>query len=118
MTRDIDIVLQHYLIAAIWSSGDDGEFDGLTPGEVDAETKATAREEIVDFLAICRKDKVRLTKWSDEQLGHDFWLTRCGHGTGFWDRGHGLSGNRAAEWAKVAGSRDLYEGDDGLLYIS
>lgn len=21
-----------------------------------------------------------------EHLGHDFWLTRCGHGAGFWDR--------------------------------
>lgn len=21
-----------------------------------------------------------------DMLGHDFWLTSCGHGTGFWDR--------------------------------
>lgn len=25
--------------------------------------------------------------WNDdEQAGHDFWLTRQGHGAGFWDR--------------------------------
>src|SRR5690606_5349913 len=24
--------------------------------------------------------------YSDERFGHDFWLTRNGHGAGFWDR--------------------------------
>lgn len=24
--------------------------------------------------------------YSPERFGHDFWLTRCGHGAGFWDR--------------------------------
>lgn len=27
--------------------------------------------------------------WSLEQLGHDFYLTRNGHGAGFWDRYYG-----------------------------
>ena len=118
MNRDIDTVLRHYLIAAIWSSGNDGEFDDLTPDEVDAESATTARGEIVDFLAVCKTNKVNLTAWTDEQLGHDFWLTRCGHGAGFWDRGQGKDGKDAADWARVAGSRDIYLGDDGVLYIS
>lgn len=25
-------------------------------------------------------------KYDAAQAGHDFWLTRCGHGSGFWDR--------------------------------
>lgn len=24
--------------------------------------------------------------YTPEQFGRDFWLTRCGHGTGYWDR--------------------------------
>ena len=28
-----------------------------------------------------------LKAWMPEQAGHDFWLTRNGHGAGFWDRG-------------------------------
>ncbi len=27
--------------------------------------------------------------WTDEQAGHDFCLTRNGHGAGFWDRSYG-----------------------------
>ncbi len=27
------------------------------------------------------------TGYSDSRAGHDFWFTRQGHGTGFWDRG-------------------------------
>jgi len=30
-----------------------------------------------------------------EQCGHDFWLTRQGHGTGFWDRPDNTYGNAA-----------------------
>ncbi len=48
---------------------------------------------------------------------HDFWLTRCGHGAGFWD----------GDWpepaatvldnaAKAFGNVDLYVGDDGQIY--
>lgn len=28
-----------------------------------------------------------LKRYGEPQFGHDVWLTRCGHGTGFWDRG-------------------------------
>lgn len=26
-----------------------------------------------------------ISECGEEQAGHDFWLTRCGHGAGFWD---------------------------------
>ena len=49
--------------------------------------------------------------------GHDFWLTRCGHGAGFWD------GDRPEPAAtvltkasKAYGEVDLYIGDDGKVY--
>jgi hypothetical protein len=50
--------------------------------------------------------------------GHDFWLTKNGHGAGFWDRGLGDLGRRLSENAKVYGSTDLYLGDDGKIYAS
>ncbi len=52
----------------------------------------------------------------DEQAGHDFWLTRCGHGAGFWDRGLGEIGDRLTDAAHAAGNVDLYLGDDGKIY--
>jgi len=36
-------------------------------------------------------------------LGHDLWLTRNGHGAGFWDRGLGELGERLSEAARSLG---------------
>lgn len=55
------------------------------------------------------------------QAGHDLWLTRNGHGAGFWDRPElesGALGDRLSKLAKALGHVDLYAGDDGLLWLS
>jgi hypothetical protein len=59
-------------------------------------------------------------EWSaEEQAGHDFWLTRNGHGAGFWDREalkeDGL-GDKLSEAARTCGESNLYTGDDGGIY--
>ena len=51
-----------------------------------------------------------------EQAGHDFWLTRNGHGAGFWDRGLGALGERLTAAAHAFGQVDLYTGDDNMIY--
>lgn len=51
------------------------------------------------------------------QAGHDFWLTRNHHGTGFWDRGHPDElGDRLTAAAEKFGDFSLYVGDDGQVY--
>ena len=50
------------------------------------------------------------------RAGHDFWLTRNGHGAGYWDRGLGEVGDALTTAAEVYGSCDLYVGDDGKIY--
>jgi hypothetical protein len=37
-----------------------------------------------------------------EQLGHDLWLTRNGHGTGFWDRPEVYGTANATLYARIA----------------
>ena len=54
--------------------------------------------------------------WDASQFGHDFYLTRCRHGAGFWDRGKGAAGDQLTELCRPYGSADLYVGDDGRLY--
>lgn len=54
----------------------------------------------------------------DGRNGHDFWLTRNGHGAGFWDRGYGKVGDRLTDAAHAWGTSDIYIGDDGKLYVS
>lgn len=54
------------------------------------------------------------------QAGHDFWLTRNGHGAGFWDRSAldaGDLGDALTEVAKRYGQADSYFGDDGRIYL-
>lgn len=49
--------------------------------------------------------------------GHDFWLTRNGHGAGFWD-GDWVEPSAAilTDAAHAFGQRDQYLGDDGFIY--
>jgi hypothetical protein len=55
---------------------------------------------------------------SDEQIGHDIWLTRNHHGAGFWDRGLGDLGDKLTEIAHSLGGSDAYVGDDGKVHLS
>jgi hypothetical protein len=59
----------------------------------------------------------RMLGSSWERVGHDLWLTRNGHGAGFWDRGWREFGNVLSEIARGMGSVDAYRGDDHLVYF-
>ncbi len=49
--------------------------------------------------------------------GHDFWLTRNGHGAGFWDGDWSEpAGSKLDEIAKAFPQVDLYRGQDGRIY--
>ena len=115
--NDIDEFRRDYVICALWSStGDDGEplDNGRDSDDVSAATMATMREECAAFWAMNAADLEHLDAG---QCGHDFWLTRNGHGTGFWDRGYpnGI-GDRLTAASKMFGTVDLYVGDDGLVH--
>jgi hypothetical protein len=54
-----------------------------------------------------------------ERAGHDFWLTRNGHGCGFWDGDWSDEVEQVlTDAAHAYGETDLYIGDDGLIYSS
>lgn len=58
--------------------------------------------------------------WTDGQAGHDFYLTRNGHGAGFWDRSFtedNAAGQVLTAACKAMGEQELYRGDDGLYYV-
>lgn len=53
------------------------------------------------------------------QAGHDFWLTRSGHGAGFWDGDwKDDAGKKLTEIAESFGHVWIYVGDDGKIYMS
>jgi hypothetical protein len=54
--------------------------------------------------------------YDSSQFGYDFYLTREGHGAGFWDRGLGELGDYLTQIAKSAGSADdLWDNGNGIL---
>ncbi len=77
-----------------------------------------------DLLSYCIA-MVNMGTCSDDEAesyaGHDFWLTRSGHGAGFWDRGlTGGLGERLTEASKAYGSPDdhnPYDNGDGTVAV-
>jgi hypothetical protein len=115
--------LDGYLEALLWSSNDESNESGGEPldknyGFSDFSDEALASS-IKDCNAFIDKAGHLMDEVSknDEQHGHDFWLTQNGHGTGFWDRGYGPTGDELADIAKKFGERWPYVGDDGKIHI-
>ena len=71
------------------------------------ELEASIRQDCRDFYDANEQD---LDEYDDvysyEYAGHDFYLTREGHGTGYWDRGLGALGKRLTEASEAFGSDD------------
>jgi hypothetical protein len=44
------------------------------------------REQVIDCLCFFGWASAYIKEGDEDQAGYDFWLTRNGHGTGFWDR--------------------------------
>lgn len=62
-------------------------------------------------------EKIGTNEYTEsEKAGHDFWLTRNGHGAGFWDRDIGEVGDKLTEASEGFGEVGLYVGDDGKVY--
>jgi hypothetical protein len=112
------VITRHYLLAALWTTTDEhGEpFDATYDiQDISAETLAEAIEDVTDFVD-SNESLLVVSGLSDPQIGHDFWLTRNGHGAGFWDRGLGQVGEALSEASKPYGEVDMYAGDDGYIY--
>lgn len=111
---NLDVFTRAYILCALWSSCDDTDRpldDNYDAGDI-------APESLVRIETECRKfqDENATDLENPAQDGHDFWLTRNGHGAGFWDRGYGERGERLTKAAHAAGSSYLYVGDDGQIH--
>jgi hypothetical protein len=115
----LDKFTQGYVEAALWSStGDDDEpLDSTYDlSDIADETRKTILKDTKKFQEDNAKD---LAQFNSARAGHDFWLTRNGHGAGFWDGDYPEpQAARLTEASKAFGETDLYVGDDGKLYLS
>jgi len=117
----MDEFTEAYIKCALWSSTDD-EGDPLDsnygPADLDSLTLAKIKDDCKRFQDENADD---IAEWEgngtpEEAAGHDYWLTRNGHGAGFWD----------GDWSEDVGNRldaacgfneyNLYVGDDGKIH--
>lgn len=130
----LDEFFAAYLETALWSSNDpDNEGGGVpldrdhTPDDIDPATREAMRAECLAFLAAGALELIEAEpsprfgpdygRWGN--AGHNFWLTRNGHGAGFWDGGWPENGDALTElcgWRTPFDERNLYIGDDGKIY--
>lgn len=127
-----DPFLRGYLVAALWTGTDESDDSGGRPlderfsvSDFSLESIQRAHEECAAFQMANLADLDQHPTSPDgnsalEYAGHNFWLSRCGHGCGFFDT-NGLpedAQKRLQDASRAAGERWVYIGDDGGLYIS
>jgi hypothetical protein len=104
-------VVSAYLTTLLWSeTGDDGEplDTNHGPEDCDRETLDQCEADCTSFLELAW-DELEGAGLSGDSvaIGHNFVLSRNGHGAGFWDLGLGGAGDRLHEIAKSFGTHGL-----------
>lgn len=117
--KNIDEFTKGYIQAALWSSTDDNEepldknygVEDFDSGTLDV------------IISDCKEFQSEMTEYLEkagtpEYNGHDFWLTRNGHGAGFWDRGYKKEiADVLTGASEFMGECYLYVGDNGKIYL-
>jgi hypothetical protein len=112
MNKDINQIIHHYLHCALWTE----ELDSFQLEDIHAKSVTQA---LADCNKFVEKAGSLLDNLTEEQIGHDFWLSRNGHGAGYWDRGLGEVGDKLTAICKEFKGMDVFapefEGDK--IYI-
>ena len=123
MSDKLDSFTVQYIETALWSSTDcssdlagDPMDKNYTIEDMATETLTTMIDDCLKFQDANQGD-LDNAEWSDARHGHNFWLTRNGHGCGFWDGDYpeGIE-DRLTRASRNFGEFDLYIGDDQLIY--
>ena len=102
-------VLNSYLACALWTE----ELDAFSISDIGASTVETAKKDIDSFLSQISE---LLTDWNSEEIGHDFWLTRNHHGSGFWDRGYD-NGDEITKIAHTFKELNVWKSELDIIYF-
>lgn len=119
----LDAFTRAYIECALWLHDEDAPGgDWAQTGRINQFAEILSNSCLLEMAADCSKfQSAHAALLSDagtaEQNGHDFWLTRNGHGAGFWDRGYPDSiGDALTAAAEACGEVNIYAGYDGKIY--
>ena len=110
---------RQYLITALWAStGDDAQplDDAYGVEDIAPDSITQAEADCARFVEMAGG---LLANQDDEMVGHDLWLTRNGHGAGFWDGDYPEPiGKALTDLAHKMGELNPYVADDGMVYLA
>ena len=114
---------QAYVRAALWLSNDESDDAGgdlMDKNYGPQHFHPDAMKKMVQDADAFEKEHGDKFKGNEARAGHDFWLNRNGHGSGFWDDNeeHYTPENAEAldSASKKAGDVNLYIGDDKKIH--
>src|SRR5271155_1781538 len=128
----LDAFTRSYIEAMLFSTNDESDEGGGEPldrnysaSDIAPETMELIVEDCADFQKrfgqlITDEPEVRgEEKWGRWELaGGDYWFTREGHGSGFWDGDWPKNGDELTKAAKSYGPFELYVEDGVISYGS
>lgn len=91
---ELDIFTWAYVECALWSEIDDNERaldENYDPEDIHWDTLV----KMIHDCTMFQRENAEDISDESRHAGHDFWLTRNGHGAGFWD----------GDWPEEAGER-------------
>jgi hypothetical protein len=115
-----------YIEMALWISKDNDNKpmdERYSIHKLHPDTLAKMKADCVKFQAdnaeFITYDTCLTATCPEKQAGLDFWLTRNGHGAGFWEDTvwEREAGEKLTAASKEFGECHLYIGDDGLIHL-
>ena len=112
----LDEFTAQYIETALWSSVDmDGESEFLDANYGPDDLAPETLESIIDDCRRFQEQTESMISIDLSQAGHDFWLTRNGHGAGFWDGDWPEHGDELTKACEAFREVHLYA-QDGKIY--
>lgn len=110
----LDAFTRAYITCALWSSTDNADESGGAPLDDNYSEEDIAPDTLEQMQKDCAQfqednsHELWMCEMDDSRAGHNFWLNRNGHGSGFWDE---YSQTECADYEKeqaiAMGSRDF-----------
>lgn len=121
---DIDDVLDSYYETAFWTEGDNdfdneiqddnNKLNNKSISDISDKSKEQSKNDIIEFIKKAKEiAPEELSTYNEKSLGHNIWLSRNGHGAGFFDDNN----DQLQQIARDMKSVNMYVGDDGQVYI-
>ena len=112
---ELDQFKHAYITCLLWAENDDnGEplDSNYDESDFSPELKAQIDSDCERFFTA----NYEMIKSNISNAGHDFWLTRNGHGAGFWDGDWAEYDELLTAACKEFKEVNIYIGDDNLIY--